>query len=82
VEQYTALLSNITAALVNVQKAQQCKLLWVKTTPVPTVRPPEHKYPDQNSELTEIYLRFWEPVRLILPRCRCLRVRAHHRCAD
>ena len=37
VEQYTALISNITAELAAVQAATQCKLLWVKTTPVPTV---------------------------------------------
>lgn len=37
VEQYTALLANITAALVGVQKSTGAKLLWVRTTPVPTV---------------------------------------------
>ena len=34
---YTELLTTITAGLVAVQKAQGTKLLWVKTTPVPTV---------------------------------------------
>lgn len=37
-EQYTALLTNITAHLVAVQKQHGTKLLWVKTTPVPTVK--------------------------------------------
>jgi hypothetical protein len=37
VEQYTALLTNITMKLVGVQKSHGTKLLWVKTTPVPTV---------------------------------------------
>ena len=37
VELYSALLTNITADLVAVQRARGSKLLWVKTTPVPTV---------------------------------------------
>lgn len=37
VQQYTALLTNITTYLVGVQKRHGTKLLWVKTTPVPTV---------------------------------------------
>eukprot|EP00040_Diaphanoeca_grandis_P014108 m.71386 g.71386 ORF g.71386 m.71386 type:complete len:436 (-) comp24344_c0_seq1:161-1468(-) len=37
VEQYSALLTNITQFLVNTQKQHGTKLLWVKTTPVPTV---------------------------------------------
>ena len=37
VEQYSSLLTEITAFLVDVQKRHQTKLLWVKTTPVPTV---------------------------------------------
>jgi hypothetical protein len=32
---------------------------WLRLTPVYLfVPPPRHKYPDRNSELTEIYLRF------------------------
>eukprot|EP01047_Picozoa_sp_COSAG01_P017857 COSAG01_NODE_955_length_12483_cov_19.703731_12_plen_57_part_00 len=35
------------------------------------VPPARHKYPDRNSELTEIYLlRFREPARLIMCRSR------------
>lgn len=37
VEQYTRLLTNITAHLTEVQRQHGTKLLWVKTTPVPTV---------------------------------------------
>lgn len=37
VEQYSALLTNITAHLVAVQRMYGNKLLWVRTTPVPTV---------------------------------------------
>ena len=37
VEQYTAQLTNITSFLVSVQQQHGTKLLWVKTTPVPTV---------------------------------------------
>lgn len=37
VEQYTELIKNITSRLVAVQKKTGCKLLWVDTTPVPTV---------------------------------------------
>jgi hypothetical protein len=37
VEQYTKQLTNITNFLVGVQKLHKTKLLWVKTTPVPTV---------------------------------------------
>jgi hypothetical protein len=37
VELYSSLLSNITATLVNVQRQHGTKLLWVTTTPVPTV---------------------------------------------
>eukprot|EP00041_Stephanoeca_diplocostata_P003520 m.35294 g.35294 ORF g.35294 m.35294 type:complete len:304 (-) comp14399_c0_seq1:340-1251(-) len=37
VEQYSALLTNVTTALVEIQKNQGTKLLWVATTPVPTV---------------------------------------------
>ena len=37
VEQYTAQLTNITARLVAVQRQHGTKLVWVKTTPVPTV---------------------------------------------
>jgi hypothetical protein len=37
VQQYTKLLTNATAQLVAVQKLHGTKLLWVKTTPVPTV---------------------------------------------
>ena len=36
--QYTAQLANITAHLVAVQEKHGTKLLWVKTTPVPTVK--------------------------------------------
>eukprot|EP01052_Picozoa_sp_SAG31_P009820 SAG31_NODE_525_length_14489_cov_3.693815_8_plen_416_part_00 len=37
VQQYSTLLTQITHALASVQKAHGTKLLWVKTTPVPTV---------------------------------------------
>jgi len=37
VEQYSALLTKITEQLAAVQKQSGAKLLWVKTTPVPTV---------------------------------------------
>jgi hypothetical protein len=37
VELYTALLTNITNYLVSVQKSHGSKLVWVTTTPVPTV---------------------------------------------
>ena len=37
VEQYSALLTEITEQLAAVQKQSGAKLLWVKTTPVPTV---------------------------------------------
>ena len=37
VGQYASLLSNITSHLVAVQRQHGTKLLWVKTTPVPTV---------------------------------------------
>ena len=37
VQQYRALLANLTDELVAVQKAQGTKLIWVTTTPVPTV---------------------------------------------
>ena len=37
VEQYSALLTGITEQLAAVQKQSGAKLLWVKTTPVPTV---------------------------------------------
>lgn len=37
VQQYTELLTNITSKLVTVQNKHQTKLLWVRTTPVPTV---------------------------------------------
>lgn len=37
VEQYAALLTNVTAALVAAQQQSGAKLLWVTTTPVPTV---------------------------------------------
>ena len=37
VQQYSALLTNITAELVAVQQRHGRKLLWVRTTPVPTV---------------------------------------------
>jgi len=37
VEQYTSLMRNITTKLVQLQKRDNVKLLWVKTTPVPTV---------------------------------------------
>ena len=36
-EQYSALLTKITEQLAAVQKQSGAKLLWVKTTPVPTV---------------------------------------------
>ena len=37
VSQYKVLLANITQHLVNLQRIHGTKLLWVKTTPVPTV---------------------------------------------
>jgi hypothetical protein len=37
VEQYSALLATLTDSLVGYQKAHGTKLLWVATTPVPTV---------------------------------------------
>lgn len=37
VQQYRALLANLTDELVAVQEAQGAKLIWVTTTPVPTV---------------------------------------------
>lgn len=37
VQQYTTLLTNITDSLVSLQKQTGVKLLWVTTTPVPTV---------------------------------------------
>ena len=37
VQQYTTLLQNITAHLAGYQQLYGTKLLWVKTTPVPTV---------------------------------------------
>jgi hypothetical protein len=61
VQQYSALLTNITAHLIALQRAHGTKLLWVRTTPVPTVATyghgcngsatvpsPEHKYVDMD----------------------------------
>jgi hypothetical protein len=64
VEQFTALMQNITSEIVALQKSGQAdRILWVTTTPVPTVNqvPPHFRRSSLPSSLTHpmAVRRFW-----------------------